>query len=281
MLDSSIWMDRPAREVFITALLMAEPVEFTEPQAVIRVASLELDGWDVPPGWYGIARAAGPGIVNRSRLDFLEGLEALARLCAPEMQSRTPKWEGRRMARISGGFVLLNYDDYRQRDYGSAERTRRYRERQRNAASDVTSDGVTRNSDDVTRDRDASRSRSRSRSREDQDRSTTEPTWLAEFKAAYPERAGDQNWRGALKAANARIAEGHTPAQFVSGALRYRDYVQAIGKQRTEFVKQAATFLGPSKPFLEPWTVPLTKGDQRLQTNLSAAEDFMRRTGTP
>jgi len=165
MLDSSIWMDRPAREVFITALLMAEPVEFTEPQAVIRVASLELDGWDVPPGWYGIARAAGPGIVNRSRLDFLEGLEALARLCAPEMQSRTPKWEGRRMARISGGFVLLNYDDYRQRDYGSAERTRRYRERQRNAASDVTSDGVTRNSDDVTRDRDASRSRSRSRSR--------------------------------------------------------------------------------------------------------------------
>jgi len=82
------------------------------------------------------------------------------------------------------------------------------------------------------------------------------PTWFVEFRQVYPERAGDQGWRKAEKASNARIAEGHTTAEFIAGAKRYAAYCSAAGKTGSEYVKQAATFLGPDKPFLLPWTAP-------------------------
>lgn len=87
----------------------------------------------------------------------------------------------------------------------------------------------------------------------------TDPSWLLDFKLAYPERAGDQGWRKAVKAANARLSEGHTTEEFIEGAKRYAAYCAAQGKVGTEFVKQAATFLGPDKPFLESWSLPLPK----------------------
>ena len=104
------------------------------------------------------------------------------------------------------------------------------------------------------------------------------PDWFLDFKLAYPERAGDPGWRKAQRAANARLAEGHTTAEFLAGARRYAAYIDTTGKRGTEFVKQASTFLGPDKPFLLPWTAPATKADTRLAGNLSAAAEFMRRT---
>jgi len=107
----------------------------------------------------------------------------------------------------------------------------------------------------------------------------TDPEWFLQFKLAYPERGGgDYNWRGAQMAANARIREGHTPAEFIAGAQRYCEYCRATGKLNTDFVKQASTFLGTSKPFLNPYTLPDSKADTRLRGNLSAADEFMRRT---
>lgn len=52
------------------------------------------------------------------------------------------------------------------------------------------------------------------------------------------------------------MAEGHTTADFIAGARRYASFCEASAKQHTEFVKQAATFLGPDKPFLLPWHAP-------------------------
>jgi hypothetical protein len=105
--------------------------------------------------------------------------------------------------------------------------------------------------------------------------------WLADFKARYPARAGDQNWRGAQRAGNARLAEGHTVEEIMAGADRYAAFSDATGKTGTEYVKQAATFLGPSKAFLEPWDIPQSKADRRLNGNLSAADEFLRRTEQP
>lgn len=102
--------------------------------------------------------------------------------------------------------------------------------------------------------------------------------WFLDFKLAYPSRAGDHGWRKAMKAAHARILEGHSPAEFIEGAKRYAEFCRVTGKEGTEFVKQAATFLGPDKPFLESWNPPATKADVRLAGNLTAAEEFMRRT---
>jgi hypothetical protein len=85
---------------------------------------------------------------------------------------------------------------------------------------------------------------------------TDEPTWFQAIRTAYPKRAGDQGWQRALSACLARAKEGHTFDEMMSGARRYAAFVQATGKEGTEYVKQAATFFGPGKPFLLPWDPP-------------------------
>lgn len=140
ILNSTIWTDRDAREIFITALLMAEPRELPDtPQIAVR--TLEPTGWTVPAGWYGFVPAAGPGIVRRAGVDLVNGMAALERLGGPEPESRSQAFGGRRLVRVDGGYVLLNYMAYRERDYTAAERQRRLRERRRAVTplqSDVT-----------------------------------------------------------------------------------------------------------------------------------------------
>lgn len=149
MLDSTIWFDRDAREVFITALLMAVPHEITEETKQISVGSLKETGYTVPAGWYGFVAAAGPGIVHRAKVDETAGMAALERLCSPEESSRTPDFEGRRMIRVDGGYLILNYDRYRRKDHTAAERAQRYRDSHKSSSrvtlreSRVTSRSVT------------------------------------------------------------------------------------------------------------------------------------------
>ena len=52
------------------------------------------------------------------------------------------------------------------------------------------------------------------------------------------------------------IFEGHTEEELLAGVRRYAVFVRATGKEGTEYVKQAATFFGPNKAFLERWTLP-------------------------
>ena len=129
MLDSTLWPDREGRELFITALLMARPVEFREIRRQLEVRTLEETGFEVPPGFYGFVAAAGSGIIRRAGMEMEAGLAALERLGSPEPDSRTPDFEGRRLVRVDGGYVALNYSKYREKDHTSAERSRRYREK--------------------------------------------------------------------------------------------------------------------------------------------------------
>src|SRR6185295_15017926 len=85
----------------------------------------------VPPGWYGFVPAAGIGIIERAKMEREVGLLALERLGLPEFDSRTPDFEGRRLVRVDGGFIVLNYMLYREKDATTAERSRRWRQRQR------------------------------------------------------------------------------------------------------------------------------------------------------
>lgn len=84
----------------------------------------------------------------------------------------------------------------------------------------------------------------------------TDPDWMLDFKLAYPERAGDQGWNKAVRAANARMGEGHTTVEFIAGARRYAAFCEATGSAGSQYVKQACTFLGPDKSFLLPWHAP-------------------------
>jgi hypothetical protein len=143
LLQSSLWLDKPARDVFITALLMAVPKEFKTPSPQIAVDSLEHTGWVVPPGKYGFVSAAGPGIVHQALVDRPAGMAALKMLGEPDTESRSQAFDGRRLIRVDHGFIVLNYQRFRDNDGTAAERNARYRERLRNDT--VTDRDVTRN----------------------------------------------------------------------------------------------------------------------------------------
>lgn len=132
ILDSTIWHDLPAREVFLTALLMCEPIEIREDTRTFQTDSLEELGFAIPPGWYGMTQSSGLGIVRRSGLSDAEGMAALKRLSEPDPGSRSTAFDGRRLVRVDGGYVALNYDIYRLKDYGNAERCKRWREHRKN-----------------------------------------------------------------------------------------------------------------------------------------------------
>ena len=131
ILDSSLWIDRDSRTVFITMLLMAVPYELRIAVPVIEIDSLTPSNWIIAPDWYGFVPAASTGVITRAGLDIPHGMAALRRLAAPELESRNPRYDGRRIGRVDGGFIILNYDSYRGKDHTSAERSRRYRQRQK------------------------------------------------------------------------------------------------------------------------------------------------------
>jgi hypothetical protein len=137
ILNSTLWFNRDPRELFITALLMAEPKEILEPMPQLRAGgnTIEETGFVVPPGWYGFVHASGPGIVSRAMMDQESGLAALALLGEPDAESRSHEFDGRRLIRVNGGYIVLNYIKYREKDATTADRSRRWRERQK--AKDV------------------------------------------------------------------------------------------------------------------------------------------------
>ena len=148
ILESSLWFDKPARDVFITALLMAVPRALEEPEPAIEVSTLEETGFVVPRGEYGFVAASGTALVQRSGVPIQEGLDALRRLCLPEGDSRSREFDGRRMARINYGYVILNFRRFRDKDHTAAARQARYRLRK----AEKTSRNVTLRRN-VTQDR--------------------------------------------------------------------------------------------------------------------------------
>jgi len=144
ILDSTLWIERVQREVFITSLLLAQPREIHEPMPQYEVSSLEQTGFIVPPGWYGFVAAAGTGILRRALVDTEEGMKALEALGNEDLESRTSDFGGRRLVRVNGGFIVLNFFKFRDKDHTAAERMRRLRERRKVTANvPVTKANVT------------------------------------------------------------------------------------------------------------------------------------------
>lgn len=128
ILDSTLWIDRDARDVFITALLMARPKRISRSQKQLSVLDDTECEFTVPVGWYGFVESSGQGIVRRALVEYDAGMDALKRLGEPDKQSRSPEHNGRRIVRVPGGFVVLNFVKYREKDHTNALRQRRYRQ---------------------------------------------------------------------------------------------------------------------------------------------------------
>lgn len=78
--------------------------------------------------------------------------------------------------------------------------------------------------------------------------------------AEYPKRAGGNSKRDACKAWEARVKAGADPDDILAGVQRYAAFCRITGKTGTEFVKQGATFFGPSEHYLDDWTPPPPDG---------------------
>jgi hypothetical protein len=207
ILDSTLWIERDQREVFITALLMAEPHEFHEPIKQIEVGQIKFTGFEVPAGWYGFVRAAGIGIVNRAGVERKKGMAALRKLGEPENESRSPEFEGRRMIRTNDGYVILNYMKFRDKDHTAAERQRRLRERRRaeiitRDVHEVTRDETlpSRNITQADADADANTERRRGKNRAPARAETTEAEQTAMLEALRPLGGADAKVPGQIKA---------------------------------------------------------------------------------
>lgn len=135
ILDSTLWIDREGRDVFITALLLAQPFEVVKAMPAYEKQSLATTGFVVPPGWYGFVRAAGSSIIRRATVPHEAGMAALDRLAAEDPESRSVDHGGRRMVRVDGGFIILNFFKYRDRDHTSATRQKNYRDRKKTGAA--------------------------------------------------------------------------------------------------------------------------------------------------
>lgn len=108
ILDSTIWReDKETKIVWITMLAMVDK--------------------------HGEIQASIPGLADRARVTIPECQEALAALMAPDEFSRTKDHDGRRVEEIEGGWLLLNYESYREKlsaeDQREKARLRKQRQR--------------------------------------------------------------------------------------------------------------------------------------------------------
>lgn len=192
ILNSTLWVEREPRDVFITALLMAVPFEVTQPMPQYKVNSTEETGFVVPPGWYGFVEAAGPGIVRRAIADPVLGMQALEKLGDPDPESRSADFDGRRLVRVNGGYIVLNFMKYRDKDNTAAIRQKRYRDRQKEAAETADQKAKTvaeSHRDDATVTRDSLSRVTNAEAEVEEEKRESEPGSPAH--AREPAREGD------------------------------------------------------------------------------------------
>lgn len=133
ILDSSIWLeDTTTRIIWVTFL-----------------AAMDQDGY---AHFSAIANLA-----NRARVTMEEAEHAVKILSSPDPDSADPEFEGRRIERIPGGFLILNAEKYRgivtrivQREQ-TKKRVERFREKNKcNASVTHGNDHVTHGNESVT-----------------------------------------------------------------------------------------------------------------------------------
>ena len=93
---------------------------------------------------HGQVLASIPGLADSAKVTLEECLDALNIFQSPDEYSRTKDYEGRRITEIDGGWLLLNYEKFRERKddeeqrIKTRERVRKHREKAKDVTPDVT-----------------------------------------------------------------------------------------------------------------------------------------------
>lgn len=80
---------------------------------------------------------------------------------------------------------------------------------------------------------------------------TEDPEGFEALWQVYPRRMGGNPKQAALKAFRARVKEGTDPRALLDAAAGYAAHIRSIGRENTEFVMMASTFLGPNGRWAE------------------------------
>lgn len=103
ILDSSIWVEpSDTRVCWITMLAMADRT--------------------------GLVASTAPGIARKACISLDAARTALTIFESPDSDSRSLSADGRRIERVDGGYQILNYEKYREKDHTAAARAKKYRE---------------------------------------------------------------------------------------------------------------------------------------------------------
>jgi hypothetical protein len=130
--------------------------EFSKLDSGITLSSVWAEPYHVRIVWItflalknkdGYVRASFSGIQRAANVTVDECIEAIRVLESPDPDSRTPDYEGRRIEKIEGGWIVLNHEKYRVRSdiqkEQTKERVRRFREKQKLNSDSVTHCNVT------------------------------------------------------------------------------------------------------------------------------------------
>jgi len=257
ILQSTLWFERDARELFITALLMAEPRELQEMTPQLKVDSLEHTGFSVPPGWYGFVPAAGIGIIRQAAMDRESGMKALAELGNPDIESRSKDFEGRRLVRVDGGFVVLNFVKYRDRDTTTAVRSKRWRQRQKEIKSSQC-DSVAQRRDEAFVDTKAEvksaefRVQSNSKANSGGSRASSLENAVFEIAKLYPKIRDAQHLSQELQHAIAEAIARDGGDLVLAGTKSMAEAVAKWPKEKLLFVPAAGRFFRESQYRTDP-----------------------------
>lgn len=168
------------------------------------------------------------------------------------------------------------------RDSARRQAEYRHRHRSRNVTRDVTPSNARNDARPDQKRLEETRPEKNSQSAQTVDPDLdprNQAAWL-ECKAAYPPHThGEHHWLNAERDACQRVEEGERWSVIKAGCERLYAQQLAKGNIGKEFVPSPAEFFSRRlKRYLEPFPIPITKADQRLAGNLSAADEFMRRT---
>ncbi len=169
----------------------------------------------------GMVASALPGIARRANVSLEAAEKALKIFMEPDPYSKDPEHDGRRVERIPGGYMVLNYLKYRQHDLTGYERLKRFRERHRNLNSQPA----------------APEEMARAKKEKPQGAA------FAQFWEAYPKKVG----RGEAEKAWRALAPDAALLQLMLAALAWQSRQDQWTRDGNRFVPNPSTWLSQKR----------------------------------
>jgi hypothetical protein len=207
------------------------------------------------------------------------GYVALEKLGSEETESRSHDFGGRRLVRVDGGYIVLNYMKYRERDYTGAERQKRWRERKKNKSVTRDERNVTRDITQAEVEVEVEAEKSKSKSDDTRVREDVELA-VREIASLHPKIKDAQNLSHEVGLAIAEAIARHGRDLVWAGTKNLAEAVVRWPKSEMRFIPAAPRFYRESLYKTDPQEWDRSNGNgkaqQRQDHNLAVRERVLR-----